>query len=268
MVEERFYKYKGLDLLFLPVAKVLSKLFIKLNISANFITLLSAFIGILGAILFSSSNKLLILIGSFGYILYYLLDYVDGIVARYKSQNSISGMFLDIFMGPIVAIAMSCSIYLGSIPGMFNFFGFSPIIINSIGILYLATMLISCTRFAYLWLAVSTKVVEDRFQKKDNSYSEDFHKRNKRPQKFFIKSILYAYHENFMIFSFPLIGIVNIIWNLDLRFMYPFLGIFLLLPSCVYDIYTFIKYDKIDEIYRDISSNADILSPIKTVYLK
>ena len=267
MVQERFYKYKGVDLLFLPLAKILSIFFIKINISANIITILSGLSGLFGAILFSSSNKAAILIGSFGYILYYFLDYVDGIVARSENKNSISGMFLDIFMGPIVAISMSCGVYLGSIQSL-KIFGFNPLAINAIGVMYLTTMLVSSTRFAYVWLTVSSKIVEDRFQKK-----EDFHlginlKRNKRPQKFFIKSVLYAFHENFMIFSFPLIAIVNFIWNFDLRFMYPLLGIILLFPSCIHDINSFIKYGKIDEIYRDFASNADISSPIKTIYLK
>ena len=267
MVEDRFYKYKGLDLLFFPIAKVLSVFFINLNISANTITLLSGLLGLIGAILFSSNNKLAILLGSFGYILYYLLDYVDGIVARYKNKHSISGMFLDIFMGPIVAISMSCSIYLGSNESL-KFFSFSPIIINTIGILFISTMIISYTRFAYVWLTVSSKIIEDRFQKKDNFHTIKFLKRNKRPQKFFIKAVLYAFHENFMIFAFPLIGIVNFIWDIDIRYIYPLLGIVLLLPSCVYDIYTFIKYDKINEIYNVISSDAEILSPTKTIYLK
>ena len=71
-----------------------------------------------------------------------------------------------------------------------------------------------------------------------------------------------------MIFAFPLIGIINFIWDFDLRFVYPFLGIILLLPSCIYDVYSFIKYDKIDEIYNDIAENAEILNPTKTIYLK
>ena len=71
-----------------------------------------------------------------------------------------------------------------------------------------------------------------------------------------------------MMFAFPLIGMVNFIWNIDMRFIYPIFGILLLLPSCVYDVYSFIKYDKINEIYNDIVTNADILSPTKTIYLK
>ena len=267
MIEDRFYKYSRVELLFFPLAKTLSKLFINFNISANIVTLLSGTLGLLGAILFSSSNKTAILLGSFGYILYYLLDCVDGIVARSKSKSSISGMFLDIFMGPIVAISMACSVYLGSNQSL-EFLGFSPILVNAIGILYLATMIISCTRFAYVWLTVGSKIVEDRFQKKDNFQTDSILKRNKRPQNFFVKTVLWAFHENFMMFAFPLIGIVNFIWNFDIRFLYPLCGILFLFPSCICDVYSFIKYDKIDEIYKDIATNADILSPTKTIYLK
>ena len=267
MVEDRFYKYTRLELLFLPLAKLLSNFFIHLNISANVVTLLSGLFGLLGAIIFSSTNKTAILLGSFGYILYYLFDGVDGLVARSKSKSSISGMFLDMFMGPIVAISMSCSVYLGSIQSL-KFFGFSPIFINAIGILYLATIIIAYTRFAYVWLTIGSKIVEDRFQKKGTIPRREVQKRNKRPQKFFVKVILWVFHENFMIFAFPLIGIINFIWDFDLRFVYPILGIILLLPSCIYDVYSFIKYDKIDEIYNDIAENAEILNPTKTIYLK
>ena len=176
-------------------------------------------------------------------------------------------MFLDIFMGPIVAISMSCSVYLGSTESL-KFFGFSPIFINAIGIIYLATIVTSYTRFAYVWLTVGSKLVEDRFQKKDNLHEEKVKKRNKRPNRFFIKTVLWVFHENFMMFAFPLIGIFNFIWNFDIRFLYPLLGILLLLPSCIYEVYSFIKYDKIDEIYKDIATNADILNPTKTIYLK
>ena len=93
-------------------------------------------------------------------------------------------MFLDIFIGPIVAISMSCSIYLGSNQS-FKFFGLSPIFINAIGILYLATIIISCTRFAYVWLTVGSKLVEDRFQKKDDFYLGKVLKRNKETAEIF-----------------------------------------------------------------------------------
>ena len=266
MTEKRFYKYSLLDSFFIPLASKLSTFFIRFNISANKITLLSGFLGIFGAILFSTSDKLAILLGSFGYILYYLFDYIDGIVARSKNKSSISGMFIDIFMGPIVAISMAGAIIFGSKQTFINY-GFNPVLANTIGIIYLISIIILNTRFAFVWLTVGSKIVEDRYKKYSFTQEDNF-KKKKRLQKIFIRSTLNLFHENILIFSFPLIGIVNFLWDIDLRFIYPILGMFFLFPACFYDVYTFIKYDKVYEVYRDISSNAEILNPINTIYLK
>ena len=76
MVEKRFYKYSGNDLLFAPIANYLTPFFINLNFSANKITLISGLMGILGAILFSTNNKYSVLIGSLGYITYLSLIHI------------------------------------------------------------------------------------------------------------------------------------------------------------------------------------------------
>ena len=267
MVEKRFYKYSGLDLLFSPIAKKLTPLFIFLNLSANKITLISGLIGMLGALSFSSNNKYAVLIGSLGYITYYFLDYVDGNIARIKNKSSISGKFLDTFMGPIVSISMSISIFIGARETMSQI-GIHQLIINTIGIIYLTSILISNTRYAFVWLTVCTQIVEDRYKDKPNNNSNQFLQRNEREQNLFIKIVFYFFHENFMIFCLPIIGLANFFLGLDVRFIYPVSGVFILFPVCIYDIYTFIKYDKINEVYYKIASNAEILNPIKTIYLK
>lgn len=267
MAEKRFYKYSGIDLFFSPIAKKLTPLFIFLNLSANKITLISGLVGILGALSFSSNNKYAVLIGSLGYITYYILDYIDGNVARIKNKSSISGKFLDTFMGPIVAISMSISIYIGARETMSQI-GITQSIINIIGIIYLTSIFISNTRYAFVWLTVCTQIVEDRYENKTNNNSNKFLKRNEREQSLVIKLVFYFFHENFMIFCLPIIGAANFFLDLDLRFIYPVSGVFILFPVCIYDIYTFIKYDKINEVYYRVASNAEILNPIKTIYLK
>ena len=71
-----------------------------------------------------------------------------------------------------------------------------------------------------------------------------------------------------MIFCLPKIGALNFFIDLDIRFIYPLSGVFILFPACIYDIYTFIKYDKIDEVYNKVVTNEEIINPIKTIYLK
>ena len=71
-----------------------------------------------------------------------------------------------------------------------------------------------------------------------------------------------------MIFCLPIIGALNFFMDLDIRFIYPLSGVFILFPVCIYDIYTFIKYDKINEVYYKVAANQEILNPLKIIYLK
>ena len=267
MSEKRFYNYSGIDLIFYPLSNRITPIFKRLKFSANGVTLLSGFIGILGSIFFSCENKTLILIGSFGYVTYYLLDYVDGNLARLNKNSSISGMFLDIFMGPIIAISMTCAIYLGGRQTGLDL-GFNNILLNTLGIIYLLSSLILNSRFAFVWLTISSKLIEDRSQNKTRIKVYENLNRHPKIGKIFTKVSLNLYHENFMIFLLPVIATINYFWHLDLRFHYSLSAIFILLPACLYDVYTFIKYNKINTNYKKIYNNEQIIDPLKTIYLK
>ncbi len=267
MVEKRFYKYSGIDLLFAPIAKKLTPFFVYFNFSANTITLLSGLVGILGAIFFSTNNKYAILISSLGYITYYFLDYIDGNIARLQNKSSIYGKFLDTYMGPIVSISMAMSIYIGARDTLSKF-GINQLLIDTVGIIYVTSIFISNTRYAFVWLTVCTQIVEDKNNKKIKNVNSKFLKTRDRKQNIFIKLVFYFFHENFMIFCLPIIGALNFFIDLDIRFIYPLSGVFILFPACIYDIYTFIKYDKINEVYYKVTTNEEILNPIKIIYLK
>ena len=254
MSEKRFYDYSGIDLIFSPIAKKITPIFNRLNFSANSVTLISGFIGILGSIFFSSKDKTLILVGSFGYIIYYLLDYVDGNLARINNKISISGMFLDIFISPIVAISMTFAIYLGGRQSGLEL-GLNNLLLNTVGIIYLFSSLILNSRFAFVWLTISSKLVEDRNQNKSEVYFNENFRRYARPTTIFTKIALNLYHENFMIFFLPVLGIINYFWHLDLRFQYSCSAIFILFPACLYDVYTFLKYNKIHELWTQKLQN-------------
>ena len=90
--EKILYKYSGIDLFSHQLQKINTSFYFFLNLSANKITLISGLVGILG-LFFFSNNKYAVLIGSLGYITYYILDYVDGNVARIKNISSINGSF-------------------------------------------------------------------------------------------------------------------------------------------------------------------------------
>ena len=60
---------------------------------------------ILGGILIASNNSWLVFVGSFGYMMFYLLDYVDGGVARVQNKSGIGGQFIDLIMHLVSGVA-------------------------------------------------------------------------------------------------------------------------------------------------------------------
>ena len=105
--EGRYFAYDSLwDRLFVPVAIYLVWLFVRFGVSGNAVSWLSALVAVLGAFLLTSSDSLVVLIGSFGYILWFLLDYVDGAVARFNGKGSVAGQYVDWIMHVIAHIAI------------------------------------------------------------------------------------------------------------------------------------------------------------------
>lgn len=92
---------------------------VKTPISANFITGLSIIFGLTGLFLIGLSKSLLIIIGFMFLYIYFILDEVDGEVARYKKSTSVQGVFYD-EVGHLLIHT-----------GLFFTFGFSSYIITS-----------------------------------------------------------------------------------------------------------------------------------------
>ena len=78
-----------------PFSIKLAHGFIRAGISANAVTLMSLFVGIIGAILFYPQNKWINLIGIFVVIFAAVLDCCDGQVARLTHTSSQLGRVLD-----------------------------------------------------------------------------------------------------------------------------------------------------------------------------
>jgi len=94
----------------------LTKLFIYLRISANATTLLSIILSIITATLFFFGNLWYILIGALLLEFRWMLDFVDGHVARYWNKSTMNGLFLDQFdhhlAGKLVFFSLSFGIFL------------------------------------------------------------------------------------------------------------------------------------------------------------
>ena len=78
--KNRFFAYSGFhDRLFVPIAIYFIWLSLRLGLSGNTVSWISGFVAATGGLMLATNDPLIILIGSFGYIIWYLLDYVDGV---------------------------------------------------------------------------------------------------------------------------------------------------------------------------------------------
>ncbi len=86
-----------------PISILFTWVFVRTSISANQVTVLQEILGVLGAILIGLGNLKLSLIGVLFLQLGYVLDCSDGEVARWKNQQSVKGVYLDL-IGHVIVI--------------------------------------------------------------------------------------------------------------------------------------------------------------------
>ena len=110
------YFARKIAFLFLPI-------FLKLKISANKISFLSIFIGIVAAILIATGDFFMIIMGGILMQIWLVLDKTDGLVARYRKTISRTGKFLEELNGSLMVILFFLSIGFAAsrIPGWFPF---------------------------------------------------------------------------------------------------------------------------------------------------
>ncbi len=80
--------------------------FLHMPISANGVTFISLIIGLLGCIFFSFGTEIYLLWGAILLQFWYLLDHVDGQIARYRKQESVTGIFFDYITHHIIHIGV------------------------------------------------------------------------------------------------------------------------------------------------------------------
>ena len=246
-IDLRFYKYEDFrDKTFLIVAKPLAYFFYRLGIDANTISLTSGLVAILGGVLMTSQNKIIIFIGSLCLPIFYLLDYVDGIVARLNKKSSIGGQYLDLIMHQVVEITISFGIFVGALRAEGEFmipFGILSIIASSFFL----------SRFSIGWFSIVMKSFEQKIKSKGRIIGGN--KRIKRKiKKNIILSILFRigsflFHEDYAIFTLPLIFFSNLFLFrylvFDIRAIITIFGGLVLFPAIILDI-IFYANNKID----------------------
>lgn len=71
-------------------------------VTANQVTAASIFVGLSGIFLFAFSSRVLFLTGALLMQFWYLLDHVDGQIARYRGASSLTGRFFDYLMHHLI----------------------------------------------------------------------------------------------------------------------------------------------------------------------
>lgn len=245
----RFYQYEDIrDKIFLIIANPLSYIFFKIGINANQVSILSGFFAILGGILLSSEKNNLAFAGAMCVPIFYLLDYVDGIVARLNKKPTVGGQYIDLIMHQVVTISISIGIFIGALNSDGKF-------VIPFGILSVLASSFLLSRFAIGWFSIIMKYNEDRSLEKVIKYRKKT--KIKKKNKNFIISILLRlgslfFHEDYAIFSLPLLFFLNIFFHdlliFDVRTFLSLFGGLVLFPAIILDIIYYSNY-KIDSNY-------------------
>lgn len=95
------------------MALPLSWLILHTPATANHVTFISLIVGLAGGYMFSVGTPFAFLLGALLIQLWYLLDHVDGHIARYKGQSSLTGVYFDYITHYIVHAAIFIGIGAG-----------------------------------------------------------------------------------------------------------------------------------------------------------
>lgn len=91
-MDAQFVLYR---VLYRPLSFPLTVLFIRAGFSANQVSLLNALLLLVVLALLASGHALLMFAGALFFFLFYVLDFVDGNIARYRQQSSYFGKLID-----------------------------------------------------------------------------------------------------------------------------------------------------------------------------
>ncbi|MDC3208777.1 CDP-alcohol phosphatidyltransferase family protein [Pelagibacteraceae bacterium] len=199
-----------------PLSFSITNIFLRLNISANFTTVISFIIGIFSCCFFCYGDYSLTIVGAFLYNLFLVMDSVDGNIARYNNQSSKKGTLLDALVGDLINILILPSICLGLILHQNQYELFDFIYIDRTMLLTFVFIAIACNLFTSLF-----------FQRKKIIFSDDTTKAN----SFFMKRSNLLYYFLFILrnlYGFAFIAPAIIIFSIS-----NFMIILLLLLSLI-----------------------------------
>lgn len=256
--DERYFAYDSLqDRLFVPIAMYLVWLFVRIGVSGNAVSWLSALAAVLGAFLLTSSDSLVVLIGSFGYILWCLLDYVDGAVARFNGKGSVAGQYIDWIMHVIAHIAIIAGIAIGAMNSVGAWiYPFAILGIVAAGLTY--------AKFSMAWYAVCM----EQQQRRARGLGVDIEEKLEiTPDSSWLwfeyvrRFTVIIFHENFLIFTLPVMAALQlsqVLGFIDLRVVFTVLAGVLYFPVQVLEIHRLVVTKRIQRGYSELFSSDHI----------
>lgn len=259
-MEGRFFSYTDwFDKIFVPPSIYLVWVSVNLRISANVISWVSAFFAIFAAILFSSQNSIFIFLGSLFYLLYYLLDYVDGSVARFNQTQGVSGQYMDWIMHVISSTAIMSGLAIGAI----NASGFWLVPFSIIAII---ASVLTYARHSMAWFAIIMENQQKRSKGiiKDISFKMTKKRKESIVYDFIRKCVCKFYHEETLLFLLPLLALLHLYIThayLDFRVLLIIGAGAFYFPVMLIEIHRLASNNKIPEAYNKlfISSEKPIL---------
>jgi hypothetical protein len=252
-VEERFFPYDDWrDRIFVPPSIFLTWLFVNAGISANIVSLISGLFAVLGGIMITSENNYIALVGSFGYMIYYLLDYVDGGVARFNGNIGVGGQYVDWIMH----VVSSVSVFTGIFIVAFNIEGNW---IVPFGILTLVSVSLSLGKYSFAWFSISMYYQQQKEKLYPNKPKPIKINSIDSPRNsilnFLKKFTTLLFHENYVIFYLPILTFFTLFTPfslIDFRVIIIIIGGLIYFPIIISDIFRISRNDNIDKSYNEI----------------
>lgn len=248
-IEGRFFSYDGWhDRLFSPPSIFLMWFFLRLGWSGNAVSFLSGGIALAGGIAMTSSDPLIVTLGSFGYLLFYLLDYVDGGVSRIRGTSGIGGQYIDWIMHVVSAVSTAGGLFVGALA-----VGGSWII--PFGVLTIVAAALSFDRYAFAWFAICMHQQQRRAEGNFLRPSKiSYQRRAIMPMhKAFKVVVAFIFHENYAIFMLPCLAILQLTISLptvfDFRVLLIIIGGSIYFPLMIFDIWKMATDGRIDNAY-------------------
>ena len=246
----RFFSYDSIqDKIFVPPSIFLVWVFLRLGFSGNGVSVLSGLLAIIGGVLIASNEPMFIFIGSFGYMAFYLLDYVDGGVARYNDKSGAGGQYMDWIMHVVSCVSIMTGLFIGA-------FSNTGLWLIPFGVLAVVASALSFDRYSFAWFAICMH--RQQLTSKGTADKPLKEVKNIKKKSLLFRGILkictLIFHENYLIFSLPIVAFLNfyIFMYFDFRVVFIILGGAVYFPIMLYDIWRLASSGIIDLAYNKL----------------